>query len=54
MKPEEIFAYEVLPLELREELRNESHSRLYILAKNSLRYLEENNIGRNRNYMVTY
>lgn len=48
MKPEEIFAYEVLPLELREELRNESHSRLYILSKNSLRYLEENNIGRNR------
>lgn len=48
MKAEELFAYEALPLELREELRSESHSRLYILAKNSLRYLEENNIDKNR------
>ena len=47
-KPEDIFCYEVLPLEIREEIRKESHSRLYILAKNALRYLEDNNNDKNR------
>ena len=39
---EDLFSYEVLPMELREDIKNESHSRLYILAKNSLNYLETN------------
>ncbi|WP_300381552.1 AAA family ATPase [Clostridium sp.] len=47
-KPQDIFCYEVLPLEIREEIRKESHSRLYILAKNALRYLEDNNNNKNR------
>lgn len=40
---EELFQYDVLPFELRERAEKESSSRLYILAKNSLNYLEENN-----------
>lgn len=39
---EDLFAYEVLPVELRDDLLNESHSRLYILAKNCLNYLGDN------------
>lgn len=48
MKPQDIFVYEVLPIEIKQEIRKESHSRLYILAKNSLSYLEENNNDKNR------
>lgn len=48
MKPQDIFAHEVLPIEIRELIRKESHSRLYILAKNSLRYLDDNNNDKNR------
>lgn len=44
---EDLFSYEILPVELKEELFNESQSRLYILAKSSLNYLEENNNKRN-------
>lgn len=39
---EDLFAHEVLPVELRDDLLNESHSRLYILAKNCLNYLGDN------------
>ena len=39
---EDLFAHEVLPVELRDDLLNESHSRLYILAKNCLKYLGDN------------
>lgn len=38
---EDLFSYEVLPIELRDDLQNESHSRLYILAKNCLNYLSD-------------
>ena len=38
----DLFEYEVLPVEIREDLLNESHSRLYILAKNCLNYLGDN------------
>jgi MoxR-like ATPase len=37
---EDIFSNEILDFELKEKIQKESHSRLYILAKNSLRYLE--------------
>lgn len=39
---EDLFSYEVLPVELKDDLLNESHSRLYILAKNCLNYLSDN------------
>lgn len=42
LKSEDLFSYEVLPVELKDDLSNESHSRLYILAKNCLNYLNEN------------
>jgi MoxR-like ATPase len=48
IKPEDLFSYIILPIELKDEIRKESHSRLYILAKNSLRYLEGNNTDNNR------
>ena len=48
IKPEDLFSYMILPIEVKEEIRGESHSRLYILAKNSLRYLNENNNEINR------
>ena len=43
MKAEELFSYEVLPEEIKDELYNESQSRLYIIAKSALNYLEDNN-----------
>lgn len=39
IKSEDLFSYDVIPVELKTELVNESHSRLYILAKNCLNYL---------------
>lgn len=42
IKAKELFSYNVLPIELKEEIQKESHSKLYILAKNCLSYLEEN------------
>ncbi|MBD7915458.1 AAA family ATPase [Clostridium sp. Sa3CUN1] len=48
IKPEDLFSYVILPIEVKDEIRDESHSRLYILAKNSLRYLNENNNEINR------
>ena len=44
---EDIFSNEILDFELKEKIQKESHSRLYILAKNSLRYLESMPIERN-------
>ncbi|MGL5148990.1 MAG: ATP-binding protein [Clostridium sp.] len=40
-KPEQIFSEEFLSLELKELIKRESHSKLYILSKNILHYLEE-------------
>ena len=48
IKSEELFLYMILPMEIKEEIRGESHSRLYILAKNSIRYLNQNNNEANR------
>jgi MoxR-like ATPases len=39
IKPEEIFSEEQLSKELKEKLKSESHSRLYLAAKNALTYL---------------
>ena len=39
---EDLFGYEYLPIEFKEGLKNESHSRLYILAKNAMNYITEN------------
>lgn len=41
LKPKSLFSYEILPYEVRESITKESHSRLYILAKSCLTYLEE-------------
>ncbi|WP_143316613.1 ATP-binding protein [Clostridium sp. HBUAS56017] len=41
ISPEKLFNYEVLPVEIKEEIEGESHSRLYILMKNSLSYIEK-------------
>ncbi|MGL4772690.1 MAG: ATP-binding protein [Clostridium sp.] len=40
-KPSEIFKEEFLPLEIKELIQRETHSKLYILCKNVLNYLEE-------------
>ena len=47
IKVEEIFEYEILSSELKEKISKENHSRLYILCKKCLSYIEENNSKRN-------
>ncbi|WP_297420119.1 AAA family ATPase [Clostridium sp.] len=49
IKIEDIFNNEILDFDLKEKVNNENHSRLYILAKNSLRYLENMPIEKNFN-----
>jgi len=44
---EDIFNNEILNFELKEKIEKENHSRLYILAKNSLMYLENMPIEKN-------
>jgi MoxR-like ATPase len=44
---EDIFNNEVLNFELEDRIEKESHSRLYIVVKNSLKYLEVHNIEKN-------
>jgi len=44
IKVDKLFSYDILPKEVQDEISKESHSRLYILAKNSLNYLENNSI----------
>jgi hypothetical protein len=44
---EDIFNNEVLNFELKDRIEKESHSRLYIVVKNSLKYLEVHNIEKN-------
>lgn len=46
---EDIFNNDILDFTLKEKVENENHSRLYILAKNSLRYLESMPIEKNLN-----
>lgn len=47
IKVDKLFSYDVLPKEVQNEISKESHSRLYILAKNSLNYLENNDGEKN-------
>ena len=47
IKVDKLFSYDILPREVENEISNESHSRLYILAKNSLNYLENNFMDKN-------
>lgn len=47
IKVEDIFSDEILSLELKEMIEKENHSRLYILAKSSLRYLENYSADKN-------
>ncbi len=47
IKVEDIFNNEILSFELKEKIEHENHSRLYILAKNSLKYLENMPIEKN-------
>ena len=49
IRVEEIFENEVLGFDIKDRLSKENHSRLYILAKNSLKFIEENNSKRNIN-----
>lgn len=49
IKIEDIFNNDILDFELKEKIESENHSRLYILAKNSLRYIENNPIEKNLN-----
>lgn len=44
---ERLFSYESLPEEIKDEIARESHSRLYILAKNALSYIEDKLTYRN-------
>ncbi len=44
---EDIFNNEIFNFELKEKIEKENHSRLYILAKNSVRYLENMPIEKN-------
>ena len=44
---EYLFSYEFLPIEFKDGLQNESHSRLYILAKNAINYVVKNSSDNN-------
>jgi len=47
IKVEDIFSGEILSVELKEAIKEENHSRLYILAKNSLKFLEKYSLEKN-------
>ncbi|GAA0076865.1 MoxR family ATPase [Clostridium sp. CTA-5] len=47
IKVEDLFENEILSFELKENIKNENHSRLYILAKNSLNFIENNRSEKN-------
>lgn len=49
IKVDDIFENDVLEFELKEKIQKENHSRLYILVKNAVNYLKENNSERNLN-----
>lgn len=49
IKVEEIFENDILGFELKEKIQKESHSRLYILIKNAVNYLKEEDSDRNFN-----
>lgn len=47
IKVEDIFSNEVLSFDIKEKISAENHSRLYILVKNCLKFLEENPTEKN-------
>lgn len=49
IKSQELFAYEVLSVELKERMQRESQSRLYIMARNCLGFLETSRNEKNIN-----
>ena len=49
IKVEELFAYEVLGIELKDRIQRESQSRLYIMAKNALSFLDNSRSEKNIN-----
>ncbi|WP_294400940.1 AAA family ATPase [uncultured Clostridium sp.] len=49
IKVEEIFENDILEFGLKEKIQKENHSRLYILIKNAVNYLKENDSARNIN-----
>lgn len=49
IKAEEIFENDILEFELKEKIQKENHSRLYILIKNAVNYLKDNDSERNIN-----
>lgn len=49
IKVEELFAYDVLGVELKDRIQRESQSRLYIMARNCLNFLENNKNEKNIN-----
>ncbi len=49
IKSEEIFENDILKFELKEKIQKENHSRLYILIKNAVNYLKDNDSERNLN-----
>lgn len=49
IKAEELFSYEVLGIELKDRIKRESQSRLYIMARNCLNFLEDNRSEKNKN-----
>ena len=44
---EEVFSNEIFSMDLKEKIEKENHSRLYILVKSAIKYLEENMSDRN-------
>lgn len=49
IKVEDIFTNEILSFELKEKIEKENHSRLYILIKNALKYIESTPTEKNIN-----
>ena len=49
IKTEEIFENDILGFELKEKIEKENHSRLYILIKNAINYLKDNDSDKNLN-----
>ena len=47
IKTEEIFENDILGFELKEKIEKENHSRLYILIKNAINYLKDNDSDKN-------
>ncbi|MEW8956443.1 AAA family ATPase [Clostridium sp.] len=50
--PEELFSNPIIPNDVRDNLKRESHSRLYVIAKNSLVYL--NDFSHNEEHINTF